>query len=390
MTRPLAALTLTILLATTAAADPAVEDIRAKVRAAVGYDVWAKLQHGILVTGTAKAHSATAPFTLHLHPDGRYTFRQGMPLGVDNGYDGKGWWSRAFTNPPLPADLFSRDEGRMFSGLLGHGWLNPAGGFTAELDPAEHRTYRPCLLIRHPDAPAAAVRIYVDPETWLPARFVVFVGRVTNQFEPSDWRVVSGAKVPARLVQGWHPGQVELVAASVAAGGPPPAGSDPFAPPPVTADTAFDPAAPARVWARFEVCHPDQWEVPATKSIALQVVVEVYRAMKDGGYGFHHENNRRLMSQEEAAALIARHPAKERLERWLDLARRFDGPGFTTEAEEAILGVELTNEEGNPRQTEDDPHPRAMMVFTVRDAAVLAHMAGGLKFDSAMCESSRW
>jgi hypothetical protein len=140
------------------------------------------------------------------------------------------------------------------------------------------------------------------------------------------------------------------------------------------------------VWARFEVCHPDQWDVPGTKAIALLVVVEVFREMKEG-FGFHHANNR-PMSQAEAKEVVERHPEKARLERWLDLYRRFDGPGFAAEAREAIFGVELTNEDGNPRQAEGDPDPRATLVFTVSDAAILAHMVGGFIFDSAMCDCS--
>ncbi|MDY3558382.1 hypothetical protein R5W23_005475 [Gemmata sp. JC673] len=140
-------------------------------------------------------------------------------------------------------------------------------------------------------------------------------------------------------------------------------------------------------WARFEVCHPDQWDVPATKAIALLVVVEVYREMKEG-FGFHRTN--RPMSRSEAAGLVTQHPARERLDRWLDLYMRFDGPAFAATAEEAIAGVELTGEDGNPKRAEGDPDPRATMVFTARDAAILSHMTGGFDFDSAMCDCSYW
>lgn len=142
------------------------------------------------------------------------------------------------------------------------------------------------------------------------------------------------------------------------------------------------------VWARFEVCHPDQWDVPATKAIALLVVVEVYREMKEG-FGFHRANNRPT-TQEEAAKLAERHPAKARLEQWLGWYSRFDGLAFAEAAEEAILDVELSNEDGNPKQAEGDPYPRATLVFSATDAAILAHMAGGFSFDSAMCDCSLW
>ena len=96
------------------------------------------------------------------------------------------------------------------------------------------------------------------------------------------------------------------------------------------------------------------------------------------------------MSQAQAKEIVERHPERPRLEQWLGLYRRFDGPGFAAEAEQAILEVELTNEDGNPKQAEGDPYPRATLAFTMRDSAILAHMTGGFNFDSAMCDCSFW
>ena len=141
------------------------------------------------------------------------------------------------------------------------------------------------------------------------------------------------------------------------------------------------------VWARFEVCHPDQWDVPATKNFALLVVVETYDNMKLG-LGFHGHGQ--PMSQEEAGKLAATHPQRAKLERWLELYRSFDGPSFAAEATEAIVDVELVNEDGNPKQQERDPDPKATMVFTVKDQTILTHLAGGFSFDSAMCDCSLW
>jgi hypothetical protein len=141
------------------------------------------------------------------------------------------------------------------------------------------------------------------------------------------------------------------------------------------------------VWARFEVCHPDQWDVPASKNFALLVVVETYDDMKQG-FGFHGQ--RQPMSREEAANLVLTHPQRAKLERWLELYKRFDGPAFAAEADEAILDVELVNEDGNPKQEEGDSYPKATLVFTVRDATILTHVAGGFSFDSAMCDCRLW
>src|SRR5262249_10431106 len=137
------------------------------------------------------------------------------------------------------------------------------------------------------------------------------------------------------------------------------------------------------VWARFEVCHPDQWDVPSTKTFALLAIVEVYHNMKQG---FEFAGCHQPILRNEAARLVATHPQRAKLDRCLDLYRRFDGPAFAAEADDAILEVDLVNEDGNPKREEGDPDPRATMVFTVKDATILAHVVGGFSFDSAMCD----
>jgi hypothetical protein len=142
-----------------------------------------------------------------------------------------------------------------------------------------------------------------------------------------------------------------------------------------------------KVWSRFEVCHPVQWNVPSTKSIALLVVVEAYDNMKRG-FGF--SAHRQPISREEAVTLISTHAQQSKLERWLELYNRFDGKSFATEADEAILDVQLANEDGNPKINDGDPHPKATLVFTVKDEAILAHIVGGFYFGSAICDCRFW
>jgi hypothetical protein len=141
------------------------------------------------------------------------------------------------------------------------------------------------------------------------------------------------------------------------------------------------------VWVRFEVCHPDQWDVPTTKTFALLALVEAYHNMKEG---FVYAEQGQPIRRDEAVRLARTHPQRAKLERWLELYGRFDAPSFTTEADDSILEVELVNEDGNPKRGEGDPYPKATMVFTVKDAAILAHVLGGFEFDSAMCDCRYW
>ena len=63
---------------------------------------------------------------------------------------------------------------------------------------------------------------------------------------------------------------------------------------------------------------------------------------------------------------------------------------MTDAIHEAILDVQLTNVDGNPKKEEGDPHPKATLVFTVKDSTILTHVASGFRFDSAMCDCSLW
>src|SRR5437762_818900 len=135
---------------------------------------------------------------------------------------------------------------------------------------------------------------------------------------------------------------------------------------------------------RFEVCHPDQWNVPDTKNFALQALIDAYWTMKMGYIWGDHQ-------PASTSALMRRaadHPHRGLLEEWLELAHgrdvaitaaeyerlerdgygdepiaslHFDTTGwyknyktqyaaFIAAAERAIISVELEDEEGNPKQ----------------------------------------
>jgi hypothetical protein len=181
----------------------------------------------------------------------------------------------------------------------------------------------------------------------------------------------------------------------------------------------------ATVKARFEVCHPDQWEVPGSASFALQTVVEVFWNMKMG-YRLHG-NDGHPIAEVEAALRVREHPHRAQLEAWLELAHgktvpiseeeykrlgssgrreekvagyglrddvyyKFYDPEYTrfvAEATRAIVEVHLEDEVGNPKQDDNDPDPEATLVFTVRDAAHLFHMVEGVCFEAAMYDFSR-
>ena len=243
-----AALAVLLIAAAVVSADPAAEALRDKVRAAVGYDAFCKLEHGVLITGKTVSFQLPGTFSLRLHPDGRFAELSPDKTGLSAGFDGKTYWRKAFNNLPCPEELADADQYRFRYGLLGHRWLAPGGGFTVALDPAEHRPYRPVVLVRHPAAKAGGGRVYIDPDTGLPTRFSVIDAGGVMELEVADWRDVAGAKVPGRIVINAARSGPTLTAETAS----PAAGPNPFAPPPGPDDTRFDPAVPPRIEARVE------------------------------------------------------------------------------------------------------------------------------------------
>jgi hypothetical protein len=242
--RWLIVLTLTLAVAAHADADPAAEAVREGVRKAVGYEAFRKLEHGVELGGKAEFNGLPGTFRLRLHPDGRYATVIDAKAAYAEGFDGKTRWTRTFTNPATPTDLVAADAARFYYGFLTHRWLAPDGGFTAATDPRESRPYRPCVVVRHPDCPGVAARVYTDPTTGLPTRYSVFIGPSESVVEVADWRDVGGAKIPGRVAVGRYAGGYILAADTAAAAAP--AGADVFALPAPAADIRFDPAkAPA-------------------------------------------------------------------------------------------------------------------------------------------------
>jgi hypothetical protein len=175
---------------------------------------------------------------------------------------------------------------------------------------------------------------------------------------------------------------------------------------------------------RFEVCHPDQWNVPNTKNFALQALIDVYWRMKMG----YVLGNHQIASTSALKRRAADHPHRDRLEEWLGLAHgrdvaiteaeyaRLARDGFGTEplvglhynpsgwyrsygtqyaafmaaAERAVISVELEDEEGNPKREIEDPDPKATIVVRVVEPGWLEHLVSGFTWTTAIFDFTGW
>jgi hypothetical protein len=175
---------------------------------------------------------------------------------------------------------------------------------------------------------------------------------------------------------------------------------------------------------RFEVCHPDQWNVPDTKNFALQAVVDAYWNMKMG----YVLGDRQPASRGALKQRAADHPQRGLLEEWLELAHgrnvaiteaeyeRLARDGFGNEpvaglhynpsgwyksygtqyaafraaAERAIISVELEDQEGNPKHELEDPDPKATIVLRVAEPGCLDHLVPGFTWATAIFDFTGW
>lgn len=226
--------------------DLTAEQIRDKVRQAVGYDAWQKLKDGVELSGKSEYWGIPGTFRRRLHPDGRHAHGWTAEGEHGSGFDGKRGWRYMFSDPHNPPQV-NDNEPVFVNTVLDHRWLAADTRYAVALHPDEHRSYLPCLTLTHPDATANA-RLRVDPETWLPRSLVVPVEDREWVTEFDDYRDIRGAKVPARVAHNRFEGGEVFAADHV---GVIPAGTtNPFAAPAVEPDATFDPSAPAKVEAR--------------------------------------------------------------------------------------------------------------------------------------------
>lgn len=244
MVRRSAAIVVLVLATPVAAAEPSgIEDIRAKVREAVGFDAFRKLPHGITLEGTAGYFGIAGTARLRLHPDGRYLRVIRAKGEHAAGFDGKTRWDRHFSEPAWVVELEEADRDRYLYGVLGHRWLADGAGFTLGVDGLEISAAAPCLTVKHADARITA-RVYLDRTTWRAEKLVVPGSRAPRVVEFADYQNVAGVAFPTRVaIDRDEGGELWTLERG---GTAEPAAKDPFAPPAVPPGARFDPAVPPR------------------------------------------------------------------------------------------------------------------------------------------------
>lgn len=176
----------------------------------------------------------------------------------------------------------------------------------------------------------------------------------------------------------------------------------------------------------MDVVHPDQYNVPDKKNIALQILMEHYSNCKNG-YIYGAAFQKYSFSKEEGLEMAENHPLKDTYDELMTLAYgeevniteeeykeieenwppeissmgMSEGvysktyqpkyPEFCEKADTLIESVTISNEINNPRPDDDmegKSDPKADITFTVKDKKLLYHMRPDCFWGSAMFDFS--
>jgi hypothetical protein len=208
-----------------------VQLILAEIRRAVGFGALARLAPGLsIVDRRADGQSTTLSLGVR-----RGEYR----IGDETGFDGRyRWQTDSRRRIAIPNALRQHDKAAWPLWVRGHWWLNPASGISAALIPAETDATRIALSLRHAGGVVPAT-LYIDRATMLPERLVVPYDRGPFEARFSDWQAFRGVRIARRVESRYRDESTVRTERVARLAGPS------FAPPPATADTAFDPAVPA-------------------------------------------------------------------------------------------------------------------------------------------------
>lgn len=194
-----------LLLPGTALAERLPQTVLDHMRAAIGTRAIASFEHGLVARGTAEIYQVEGDYALYFHADGRYADVLDSPLGITRIFDGTDLWIRDWSRTVSRTDMEDREEGLTLLWLATGQWL--ISDLLEVVGIEETDDGKPILSLRLGYYEGT---LTVDPQTWLPERFVHTAEEGINTYVLSEWFQTNGITLPGSVTLTRFQGEVEL------------------------------------------------------------------------------------------------------------------------------------------------------------------------------------
>jgi hypothetical protein len=226
--------------------EPNLDEMLARIRAALGTESLEKHPAGILLEGRSRKGAEERRYSLQFTPGGKFLRRIEGNLTEVVIFDGTTAWGADWSRIPRRLEMFDLEVNQMILWVQTGRWLAPDSPLACELVPGQGGDDRIRLKLRFKHGIMEA-ELAVDRATYLPSLLKLQKQLIEEIWEYRDYRPVLGFKVPHTVVRNFG-GLVETTQVETVREAPAGA-SDPYRfPAKMPADgTHFDVTVPARV-----------------------------------------------------------------------------------------------------------------------------------------------
>jgi len=178
--------------------DGSLEEILRKVRKALG--PWPNRVSALKASGDSRYKAADGKFTFTCGSNGHYHNQIKAIAYEENVYTGKPAWSISEGGYARTVGNSERDLLIGYDAILSGQWTESPLGMQIQVAPDSLPGQAPELLLTFPDS-KRVMRIWLEPDTWLPAAFSMDGRSIVYQskMKLSGWRSVRGRMLPYRI-----------------------------------------------------------------------------------------------------------------------------------------------------------------------------------------------
>jgi hypothetical protein len=220
-----------------------VTEVLTNVRKAINYDKVKGLKRGFLIE-EANAAKGSDIRVFWLGSAGEFREESKPSNGRPLGFDGRFAWQVDRTGVPAPMPQRLREKLLIPAWVRSGWWLSPAAPFVFSILPEETDDKQVALSAKL-DRGLVGAKIYVARSTWLPAKLVVEYERGPFTLILKDYQEALGFRLPQQTVTNYRGSDSESQMISITE--IPKTQTDPFAVPPLPADTTFNNSLPAEL-----------------------------------------------------------------------------------------------------------------------------------------------